>query len=66
MYKTTTFTPLHLSLEEMGFKVQLLPFEIGSAGHITNHNKKGIENTLEMFGIKLKTSILKQTYQKYL
>ena len=57
-YKTTTYTPLQLSLEERGFKVELLPFEIGSAGHITNHNKKGIDNTLKMFGIKLKTNIL--------
>ena len=56
--KTTTYTPIQLCLEERGFKVELLPFETGSAGHITNHNKKGIEKTLKMFGIKLKTNIL--------
>ena len=56
-YKTTTYTPLQLSLEEKGFQVELLPFEIGSSGHITNHNKKGIENILRKFGIKLKPHI---------
>ena len=57
-YKTTTYTPLKLSLEEKGFQVELLPFEIGSSGHITNHNKKCIENTLKKFRIKLKSHIL--------
>ena len=56
--KTTTYTPLQLSLEEKEFQVELLPFEITSSGHIKNHNKKGIENYLKKHGIKLNPQIL--------
>ena len=56
--KQNTYTPLEISLKEKGFKVCLMPFEIGSSGHITKHNKMGIENTLKTFRVKLKKQTL--------
>ena len=56
--KAAKYTPLELSLIEKGFKVQLMPFEIGSSGHITRQNKARIQDTLKIFNIKLKPQIL--------
>ena len=56
--KTAKYTPLELSLIEKGYKVQLVPFEIGSSGHITKQNKSRIQDTLKLFDIKLKPQII--------
>ena len=51
-------TPLELGLIEKVFKVSLVPFEIGSSGHIPKQNKARIQETLKIFNIKLKPQIL--------
>ena len=56
--KAAKYTPLELSLIEKGYKVQLVPFEIGSSGHITKQNKSRIQDTLKLFDIKLKPQII--------
>ena len=56
--KAAKYTPLELSLIEKGYKVQLAAFEIGSSGHITKQNKSRIQDTLKLFGIKLKPQVI--------
>ena len=56
--KAAKYTPLELSLKERGYKVQLVPFEIGSSGHITKQIRIRIQDTLKVFNIKLKPQII--------
>ena len=55
--KVNTYTQLSIDLEERGFKVFLVPFEVLSSGHITNSCKISIQNTLQQFNIRVKNSL---------
>jgi hypothetical protein len=55
--KLKTYTQLAIDLEERGFKVFLMPFEVISSGHITRSCKTNIENTLKQFRIKVKSNL---------
>ena len=55
--KLTKYTQLEIALEEKGFKVFLMPFEVGSSGHINKHTRQNIINTLKQFNIILKTKV---------
>lgn len=55
--KLKTYTQLSIDLEEKGFKVFLMPFEVISSGHITRACKTNIENTLKQFRIKVKNNV---------
>ena len=45
-------------IKEKGYKVHLVPFEVGSEGHILKHTKQNIINTLKSFNIKLPAATL--------
>ena len=55
--KVNTYTQLSIDLEERGYKVFLVPFEVLSSGHITNTCKISIQNTLQQFHIRVKNSL---------
>ena len=55
--KLNKYTQLAIDLEEKGYKVFLVPFEVISSGHITNICKLSIQNTLRQFNIKVKNSL---------
>ena len=55
--KVNTYTQLSIDLEERGYKVFLVPFEVLSSGHITNICKISIQNTLQQFNISVKNSL---------
>ena len=55
--KQLRYTQLALDLEELGYKLFLVPFEVISSGHITNVCKTNIRNTLQQFNIKTKNSL---------
>ena len=55
--KLKTYTQLSNDLEEKGYKVFLMPFEVISSGHITRTCKTNIQNTLRQFNIKVKNSV---------
>ena len=55
--KQKSYTDLAIALEEKGFKVSLMPFEVCSNGHITSRNKKNIENTLKIFNIRVRKEL---------
>ena len=55
--KLKTYTQLAIDLEEKGYKVFLMPFEVISSGHITRTCKTNVENTLRQFRIKVKNSL---------
>ena len=55
--KVNTYTQLAIDLEEKGYQVFLVPFEVLSSGHITNMCKISIQNTLKQFNIKVKNSL---------
>ena len=40
----STYTPLKLDLEDKGFSVCLVPFEIGSRGYVSKRNKESLIN----------------------
>ena len=42
--KATKYTPLKIDLEERGYSVQLVPFEIGSRGYVSTRNKNNLIN----------------------
>ena len=42
--KYKKYTPLKLDLEERGYSVQLIPFEIGSYGYTSVRNKNNLIN----------------------
>ena len=55
--KVNSYTQLAIDLEERGYKVFLVPFEVLSSGHITNTCKISIQNTLQQFHIRVKNSL---------
>ena len=55
--KLNTYTQLSIDLEEQGYLVFLVPFEVISFGHITTLCKNNIRNTLQQFNIKVKNSL---------
>ena len=61
--KQNTYTQLKISMQEQGYKVQYVPFEICSNGHITKQNKQRIEHVLRKFEIKPKFKLLKDISQ---
>ena len=61
--KHTTYTQLSIALEEKGFTVGLLPFEVCSNGHITNKNKQDMSKTLFPFNVRLKTKLFTELAQ---
>jgi hypothetical protein len=42
--KANKYTPLKIDLEEKGYSVQLVPFEIGSRGYVSIRNKNNLIN----------------------
>ena len=52
--KFTAYTQLEIALEEKGYKVYLVPFEVFSNGHINKRNKQSILAVLRKFHIKFK------------
>ena len=61
--KQTNYTQLKLALEEKGYAVCLLPFEVGSNGHITSKNKQDMSKVLQIFNVRFKTQIFTQLAQ---
>ena len=55
--KVNSYTQLSNDLEEKGYKVFLVPFEVLSSGHITNTCKISIQNTLQQFHIRVRNSL---------
>ena len=55
--KTSKYQALKSDLEERGYTCHLLPFEIGSRGHISRSNKSNLMNTF--MSNKLKPNIFK-------
>ena len=51
--KLNTYTQLAINLEEKGYTVFLVPFEVISSGPITNMSKTTIRNTLQQFNIRV-------------
>ena len=58
--KTLKYTQMEISLKEKGYQVYLVPFEIGSSGHISKGNKQNIASTASKFGIKIKAETMKK------
>ena len=56
--KELKYTQLKIDLEEKGFQVQLVPFEVGSSGHITNHTRKSLEDVLKKYSIRMKPQVV--------
>ena len=52
-YKTTKYTPLKADLEAKGLSVSLVPFEVGSRGHISKENKMRLITVFVKNGLKL-------------
>ena len=44
--KTKKYTYLKLDLEEKGYSVDIVPFEVGSRGHVTSKNMINMINIL--------------------
>ena len=61
--KQTTYTQLKLALEEKGYAVCVLPFEVCSNGHITSKNKQDMSKVLQIFNVRFKTQIFTQLAQ---
>ena len=55
--KNIWYTQLSLDLEELGFQVFLMPFEVMSSGHIAKPCKMNLISTLRQFNIRLKSDI---------
>ena len=55
--KNTRYTQLSEDLEEKGYQVFLMPFEVMSSGHIAKPCKLNILNTLRQFNVRLKINI---------
>ena len=49
--KNTRYTQLSVDLEEKGYQVFLMPFEVMSSGHIAKPCKLNILNTLRQFNV---------------
>ena len=57
MMKNAKYAQLSLDLEEQGFQVFLMPFEVTSSGHIAKPCKSNCISTLRQFNIKLKANV---------
>ena len=57
MMKNAKYAQLSLDLEEQGFQVFLMPFEVMSSGHIAKPCKSNVISTLRQFNIKLKANV---------
>jgi hypothetical protein len=55
--KNIWYTQLSLDLEELGFQMFLMPFEVMSSGHIAKPCKMNLISTLRQFNIRLKSDI---------
>ena len=55
--KNIWYTQLSLDLEELGFQVFLMPFEVLSSGHIAKPCKMNLISTLRQFDIRSKYDI---------
>ena len=51
-YKTSKYTPLKSDLEAQGLSVSLVPFEVGSRGHVTRENKMRLITVFVKNGLK--------------
>ena len=56
-FKDIKYTQLAIDLEDKGYQVFLVPFEVLSSGHISNQCKESIQNTLRVFDIRVKKSL---------
>ena len=56
-FKDKKYTQLALDLEEKGYQVFLVPFEVLSPGHISHQCKESIKNTLQQFSIRTKKAL---------
>ena len=56
-FKDKKYTQLAIDLEEKGYQVFLVPFEVLSPGHISNQCKESIQNTLRQFNVRVKKSL---------
>ena len=56
-FKDQRYTQLSIDLEEKGYQVFLVPFEVLSPGHISHQCKESIKNTLQQFSIRTKKAL---------
>ena len=56
--KTLSYKDMKTDLEESGYKVFLIPFEIGSRGFINKRNRTAITQILKEFSLKVNTKQL--------
>ena len=56
--KRKKYRDIKTDLERSGFKVDLVPFEIGSRGHVNRRNRNTLEYTLKQNRFKLNTNRL--------
>ena len=61
--KTLAYTNMATDIKEKGFKVQLVPFEVSSEGHIWRSTKSDIMQTLRSFNIKIPSSTFEELAQ---
>ena len=62
--KTNKYTFMKNDLEELGYKVDLVPFEIGSRGHITKKNVNNLTNIFTKHKIKTNVKSMSKTLGK--
>ena len=56
--KAKKYSDLKKDLEEVGWRVHLIPFEVGSRGQITKRNKDSLINVFKRNQIKVKNQQL--------
>ena len=56
-FKNKKYTQLAIDLEEKGYQVFLVPFEVLSPGHISTRCKESIQNTFRLFNIRVKKEL---------
>ena len=56
--KTNKYTYLKLDLEDKGYSVDLVPFEIGSRGHVTSENTMNLINIFVKHKIKTNVKVM--------
>lgn len=61
--KTLSYTNMATDIKEKGFKVQLVPFEVSSEGHIWKSTRSEITQTLKSFNIKIPSSTFEELAQ---
>ena len=63
-YKCNRYASLKLDLEDLGYKVNLVPFEITSLGHVTKGNKHELSKVFKENSIKVNGKQLMQDMAK--